>query len=127
MRTYTIGGLAAAAGVHVETVRYYERRGLIDQPARPAGGGYRRYTEADLWRLQFVGRGKDLGFTLAEIGEVLAGTGGSPGAVAAVAEARIAAIDEQQRRLAAQRCRLERLATLCRSGEDADCVALRLG
>jgi MerR family mercuric resistance operon transcriptional regulator len=125
VRTFTIGRLAEAAGVHVETVRYYERRGLIERPPRPPDG-YRRYTEDDLWRLQFIGRGKELGFTLAEIAEVLAGAGGSPDAVVAAAEAKIAAVDAEQRRLADVRCRLRRLADLCRHGADADCLALRL-
>jgi MerR family mercuric resistance operon transcriptional regulator len=121
--SYTIGTLAAAAGVHVETIRYYERRGLIVQPER-TGPGYRRYGDDDLWRLRFIARGKLLGFTLADIGELL-GAGSVP-AVLAAARARIDAVDEQRRELDRQRCRLEQLADLCRQGADADCVALRL-
>ena len=70
MGSFTIGRLAETAGVNVETVRYYERRGLLEQPPRP-GQGYRQYSDADVWRLQFIRRGKDLGFTLAEIAELL--------------------------------------------------------
>jgi MerR family transcriptional regulator, mercuric resistance operon regulatory protein len=126
MSTYTIGKLAEAAGVHVETIRYYERRGLIDQPAR-SPSGYRRYTESDLWRLRFIGRGKGLGFTLAEIAEVLGPEGAeSAEAVLVAARAKIAAVDEQLRELAATRCRLHQLAELCRAGDDADCTALRV-
>src|SRR5436853_6538348 len=61
--TYTIGKLAEAAGVNVETVRYYERRGLLEQPERD-GGGYRQYNAGDLWRLQFIRRGKQLRLTV---------------------------------------------------------------
>lgn len=66
----TIGGLADAAGVSVETVRYYERRGLIDQPPRPVGG-YRRYPREDVERINFIRRAKQLGFTLTEVRELI--------------------------------------------------------
>lgn len=127
MSTFTIGKLAEAAGVHVETIRYYERRGLIEQPPR-SRSGYRQYSAADLWRLQFIGRGKQLGFTLAEIAEVM-GTdqAGSPDSVLDAARAKIAAVDARLAELARVRCRLEQLAELCRHGDDADCVALRVG
>ena len=124
MSTFTIGRLAAAAGVHVETVRYYERRGLLEQPARTASG-YRQYTADDLWRLQFIGRGKQLGFTLAELADLL-GTARSSEGVLAAARAKLAVIEERQRELARVRCRLQQLADLCRQGDDADCVALRI-
>lgn len=69
----TIGKLAQAAGVGVETVRYYERRGLLPQPPRPArlDGGYRRYPEAAVARLRFIRHAQQLGFTLDEIAELL--------------------------------------------------------
>jgi DNA-binding transcriptional MerR regulator len=121
---FTIGRLAEAAGVNVETVRYYERRGLLEQPTRE-GGGYREYSAADLWRLQFIRRGKELGFTLAEIAELL-GDDRSSAAVLAAARAKIEAVDERRRELDRTRGRLEQLAALCADGEDADCVALRL-
>ncbi|HKA04646.1 MAG TPA: MerR family transcriptional regulator, partial [Acidimicrobiales bacterium] len=66
----TIGALATAAGISVETIRYYERRGLLPAPGR-TGAGYRQYSGDDLWRLGFIRRAKDLGFTLAEITELL--------------------------------------------------------
>jgi DNA-binding transcriptional MerR regulator len=127
MTTYTIGRLAEAAGVHVETVRYYERRGLIEEPPRTAAG-YRQYSCDDLWRLEFIGRGKKLGFTLQEIGEILGSPSGrSVEGVRAAAEAKIAAIEEQQRHLARTRIRLVHLAQLCgESSTAADCLALRL-
>jgi MerR family mercuric resistance operon transcriptional regulator len=124
--TFTIGKLAAAAGVHVETVRYYERRGLLSQP--PPGPGYRQYNEDHLWRLQFIALGKRLGFTLAEIASVMgpADRPSSPSRVAAAARAKIAAVDAELQALARTRCRLQQLAELCEHGDEADCVALRV-
>lgn len=62
----TIGRLAAAADVHVETIRYYQRRGLVPEPERPQGG-VRRYGEADISRLRFIRRAQAAGFRLDEI------------------------------------------------------------
>jgi MerR family copper efflux transcriptional regulator len=70
MTTTTIGRLAKEAGINIDTIRYYERNGLIPEPVRRASG-YREYGSADLRRLRFILRAKDLGFTLAEIGELL--------------------------------------------------------
>ena len=130
VESFTIGRLAAAAGVNVETVRYYERRGLIEQPPQPRTG-YRQYSDDDLWRLRFIARGKELGFTLAEVAEVMGPTEGAAGAgsadaVLAATRAKIAAVEERQRQLYHQRCRLEQLAQLCESGDAADCLALRV-
>ena len=69
-RAYTIGQLAAEAGVGVETVRYYQRRNLMPEPARPLGAA-RRYSEADVERLRFIKRAQVMGFTLAEIDDLL--------------------------------------------------------
>ena len=66
----TIGALAQTAGVGVETIRYYQRRGLLPQPTR-AYGSIRRYGPADAARLRFIRRAQELGFTLDEIGELL--------------------------------------------------------
>jgi Hg(II)-responsive transcriptional regulator len=70
MRTLSIGELARAAGVNVQTVRYYERRGLLEEPPRRASG-YREYPESDVARLGFIRRAQALGFTLTEIGDLL--------------------------------------------------------
>jgi len=69
-RSMTIGALAKAARVNVETVRYYQRRKLLGVPARPLGG-VRRYGEDALARIGFIKRAQDLGFTLDEIAELL--------------------------------------------------------
>ena len=66
----TIGRLALAPDVHVETVRYYQRMGLLHEPERPLGG-VRRYEHQDLARLQFIRRAKTMGFTLEEIAGLL--------------------------------------------------------
>lgn len=66
----TIGKLAAAAGVGVETLRYYQRRGLLEVPARPLGG-QRRYAPEQATRVRFIKRAQALGFTLDEVGALL--------------------------------------------------------
>ncbi len=65
-----IGELAIRAEVGIDTVRYYERQGLLPEPSRQASG-YRRYDQSDVARLRFVRRAKALGFTLVEIRELL--------------------------------------------------------
>lgn len=69
-KSLTIGSLAKAANVPVETIRYYQRRGLLPEPERPPGG-IRRYGSADIERLKFVKTAQRLGFSLDEIGELL--------------------------------------------------------
>ena len=66
----TIGALATQAGVHVETIRFYQRTGLVHQPARPAGG-VRRYGATDLGRLRFIKSAQHLGFSLEEVAQLL--------------------------------------------------------
>ena len=66
----TIGGLAQTTGVSVETIRYYQRRGLVDVPRKPLGG-HRHYAAAVVLRLQFIKRAQQLGFTLDEIAGLL--------------------------------------------------------
>ncbi|EMI24729.1 MerR family transcriptional regulator [Rhodopirellula bahusiensis] len=71
MSRFTIGKVAEAAGVGVETVRFYQRRGLLAEPS-PVRTLFREYPESTVDRIRFIRRAKDLGFTLAEIGELLA-------------------------------------------------------
>lgn len=126
MDALTIGKLADAAGVNIETVRYYERRGLLDEPPR-APSGYRQYSMEDLWRLQFIARGKQLGFTLKEIGELLGERDGrSASDVVAAARAKIDAVDAKVRELTDIRTRLSSLVEVCETGDPDDCVALRV-
>ncbi|MHB8447294.1 MAG: MerR family transcriptional regulator [Rudaea sp.] len=69
--SYTIGGLAKAAAVHVETIRYYQRCGLLVEPLRPPGG-IRRYEESHARRLRFIKHAQALGFGLDEVADLLA-------------------------------------------------------
>ena len=71
METLTIGKVARLAGIGVETIRFYEREGLIEEPPRRESG-YRQYPEDTVHRLRFIRRAKELGFTLKEIKELLA-------------------------------------------------------
>jgi DNA-binding transcriptional MerR regulator len=122
----SIGQLADAAGVHVETIRYYERRGLIAEPPRTPAG-YRQYSADDVWRLQFIGRAKRLGFTLAEIDDLIGEhRAGASDRVVAAARAKITAVDQTIEALRATRARLEQLLDVCADGDGDDCAALNL-
>ena len=69
--SYTIARLAGTVGVHIETIRYYQRLKLVPEPPRPVGG-IRRYTEADADRLRFIKRAQVMGFTLEEVRSLIA-------------------------------------------------------
>ncbi len=117
----TIGGLAKAAGVGVETVRYYQRRGLLPEPARPPGE-VRRYSDDDVRRLRFIRRAQAAGFTLEEIGELLALDRTDDRArVRELAAERLAALDTRIAELDRARAALERLRSACASGKKGPC------
>jgi DNA-binding transcriptional MerR regulator len=132
MTGLTIGKLAAAEGVGVETVRFYQRKGLLGQPER-RGSGYRVYTEADQARLVFIRRARRLGFTLGEISDLLGPPGAStaeassPEEIARAAQAKLADVERQVRELELLKCRLRRLLHVCEHGSGRDCAALHLG
>ena len=108
----TISGLAEKGGVGVETVRYYQRRGLLPTPVR--GEGIRRYDESDLRRLRFIRHAQTAGFTLEEIGELLVLDAGEDRARAqALARSRIAALDARIVEFQMARTALARLADDC--------------
>ncbi|QDT52750.1 HTH-type transcriptional regulator HmrR [Caulifigura coniformis] len=111
----TIGRLARAAGVGVETVRFYERQGLLAEPERRSSG-YRNYGEAAIARLQFIRRAKELGFTLSEIKSLLE-LRRDPSSTAAdvrrQARQKIEEIDEKVRSLQQIRAALMRLVDEC--------------
>ena len=127
MAGLTIGKLAAGEGVGVETVRFYQRRGLLALPDR-TGSGFREYTEDDRQRLAFIRRARQLGFSLGEIGDLL-GTGDSrsTGDVIRAAEAKLATISAQITELTLLQGRLRRLVRVCAHGDGVDCVALHVG
>ncbi len=120
----TIGGLAKAAGVGVETVRYYQRRGLLPEPARPRGE-VRRYGDVDLKRLKFIRSAQAAGFTLNEIGELLELDASDDRSRArALAQARVAALDEKIAGLKHARDALAALAIACATKRGGPCPIL---
>lgn len=122
----TIGRVAEQAGVGVETVRFYQRRGLIEEPETP-DRGFRVYPEETIRRILFIRRAKALGFSLGEIGELLnlrVNPGDNCSAVKAYAEAKIEAIDEKLDSLGHMKNQLERLTAACDSGSATSCCAI---
>jgi MerR family mercuric resistance operon transcriptional regulator len=126
MTAMTIAGLAGAAGIGVETVRFYQRKGLLRTPDRPnsdgLGGGIRRYDEDDAKRLRFIRSAQAAGFTLAQIGQLLElDRNADRPAIRHLAESRVAALDQQIRALRAARTSLATLARECGGGTKGPC------
>lgn len=112
----TIGALARCGGVSVETVRYYQRRGLLAVPGRPLGG-IRRYPSETVRRLRFIKRAQQLGFTLAEVAELLTIAGGtSCSPKCEIGASRLADIERRIADLIGMQRALARLVEGCRSG-----------
>lgn len=114
----TIAGLARAGGVGVETIRYYQRRGLLQTPQRSEGsghtGGIRRYGETDVSRLRFIRSSQAAGFTLEQIAELLELDAGKDRTRAReLATERIAALDAKIADLQSARASLQHLARVC--------------
>lgn len=120
MDAMTIGRLAAAGDVGVETVRYYQRRGLLRTP--DGGGKSRRYDAPDLRRLRFIRQAQAAGFTLNQIAELLtldAGTDRSRARI--LARERMADLDRQIEDLRTARAALERLFVACARDDGGPC------
>jgi MerR family mercuric resistance operon transcriptional regulator len=116
----TISGLAKEGGVGVETVRFYQRRGLLGTPERD--GGVRRYGAQDVRRLKFIRGAQAAGFTLEQIGELLTLDAGQDRARAReLAAERLAALDAKIAELEAARASLRRLARECGASEEGPC------
>lgn len=116
MTGLTIGQVARQAGVGVEAIRFYERKGLIARPERPASG-YRRYPLETVTRIRFLKQAKRLGFTLEEAAELLAlrvEKGCACDEVQARAQVKLAAVKARLRELEAMRATLERLIQACK-------------
>jgi len=125
----TIAGLARRAEVGVETVRYYQRRGLLRTPDRPEGGGsggsVRRYDPDDLRRLRFIRAAQSAGFTLEQIATLLELDAGEDRTRArALAAERVAALDARIAELQAARDALRRLARDCEADGAGPCPIL---
>jgi Cu(I)-responsive transcriptional regulator len=126
MDALTIGKLAAATGTKVETVRYYERAGLIAAPAR-TGGNYRSYRSQDLERLRFIRRTRDLGFSLDEVRALLdmaEQRDRDCGTVDEIAARHLAEIDRKISDLTALRRELAAVISSCAGGTEAECRIL---
>jgi len=124
MKAMRISDFARAGGVGVETVRFYQRKGLLAVPRGDAPGG-RHYDAEDLRRLRYVKQAQTAGFTLAEIAELLElhRSDDRPRA-REMARERIAALDEQIAALQAARHSLARLARDCARGGEGPCPIL---
>jgi MerR family mercuric resistance operon transcriptional regulator len=130
MSELTIAGLARHGGVGVETVRYYQRRGLLQTPSRPGsegyGGGIRRYGDEDVRKLRFIRSAQAAGFTLEQISELLALDATDDRARARnLAKERIAALDAKIAELKAARDALSRLAKDCGAGSSGPCPIIQ--
>ena len=121
MRT---GEVAAKAGVNVQTLRYYERRGLLPEPSRQESG-YRDYEPVAVRTVRFIKRAQELGFALGEAETLLALAAGGPencDAARALAEDKVAELDRRIADLRAMRDSLQRLAATCaRPRDDREC------
>ena len=121
-----IGAVARATGLPPKTIRYYESIGLV-KPAERSAGNYRRYGESEVMTLRFIERARRLGFTLKEVGELLALWRDKTRAsadVRAMARAQIRRLDARLRELRSMRRTLEHLVERCHGDERPDCPIL---
>ena len=127
MSELTIGQIARRAGIGIETIRFYERKGLIEEPPRKESG-YRQYNEDAVTRLAFIQQAKTLGFSLNEIHELLS-LRKSPGVtsreIKQLAEAKLADIENKIRMLRRMQRTLKKLVEKCPGhGPTSDCPIL---
>ncbi len=125
----SIGELAARTGCTAEAIRYYEREGVVPRPARAGSGRYRRYTTADVERLAFLRRARDLGFSLDEVQALLSFSDGDPkqscSDVDTLARAHLQQVEAKLAQLIALRDALAMVIDQCRGGMAvADCRIL---
>ena len=113
----TIGSLAKAAGVNIETIRYYQRIHLVDEPGKPEQG-YRRYPASFIDRIRFIKRAQDLGFTLNEITDLLSLNDGNCEQARTIAEHKRELIQRRIEDLNAMQNALTKLIEKCRKNVD---------
>ena len=123
LKSLTIGKLAAAGDVGVETIRFYQRKGLLQTPTRD--GGFRHYSTEDIRRLRFIRQAQTAGFTLEEIKELLDLDAGEDRARAReLARGRIHALNDKIADLQRAQDALKRLAHDCAEGSSGPCPIL---
>ena len=122
-KPFTIGILAKAAGINLETVRYYTRIGLINEPIKPSQG-YRIYPEETLSRIKFIKRAQQLGFSLQEIQELLELGDGNCDDIRLRAEQKQTQIDKQIKDLKKLRSTLADLINSCHKSTNANRCAI---
>ena len=123
----TIARAARAAGVGVETIRFYERRVLIEQPPKPNGSGFRIYSQETVRRIRFIRQAQELGFSLRQIQELLslrADPGADSASVHARATAKLDEIDTKIRDLQTIRKALKNLIAACPGHGALDCCSI---
>lgn len=119
LETLTIGELARRAGVGVDTIRFYEREGLVAEPDRSPSSGYRQYAPQAVQRVRFIRHAKELGFTLKEVQELLdlrVDPSSTCADVRRRAQEKVAAIEQRIASLERMRTALRRLAARCQGG-----------
>ena len=122
----TIGRLAESAGVNVETIRYYQRRGLLEEPRKPLGG-HRRYPADVAKRVRFIKRAQALGFTLEEVAGLLRLDAlSSCSETRELATHKLALIDEKLAELEAMRNGLAALVKQCATGSARACPIIQV-
>ncbi len=112
---FTIGQVAESAGIHIETIRYYQRQALVDAPAKPLGG-IRRYDSRFVARLRFIKRAQQLGFTLEEVrGLLQLDDGQSCRDARVLAEHKLVDVEAKLKDLRTMHRHLKSLVTQCQS------------
>lgn len=122
-RTLTIGVLARATGTNIETIRYYEREGLLPAPERTKGN-YRAYEGSHMQRLAFIRKARDLGFSLPQVRTLLSLSDDRSRSCAAIDEIAIAhrkTVEQKIRDLRALKAELDNLIDQCSCGTVAEC------
>jgi len=123
MAALTIGQVAKLAGVHVETVRYYQRIGLVPTPPKPMQG-FRRYDDQTIVRIRFIKNAQKMGFSLKEIARLLSLAGDSCGEVRRLLEEKKADVAAKVEQLERLRGILEQSMALCERDSGAGCRLL---
>jgi len=119
----TIGRLAKAAEVNVETIRYYQRVGLVIEPVKPLEG-FRVYSDETINRIRFIKRAQKLGFSLQDIAHLLELGEGHCSDVREQAETKLKQIEAQIKDLQSMRKTLKKLITECNSGNESGCCPI---